>query len=352
MENATNFRGKWEKRWHPLWQEWVVYAAHRNSRPWLGEDLGHSTEEEVAYDPTCYLCPGNPRIHGARNPEYKDIFIFDNDHPVVGLNAPEPSPNPETAHIYHKEKATGIARVVCFDPRHHISLADVSAEAIFKVFKALQGQMQELSTHKEVHSVLIFENKGKAVGVSNPHPHCQIYAVDFPLLLVQKEIKAMQEYGAKHPGRNIFSDIISAELADGQRVLDEGPHAFSFIPFFARYAYECMVFPKKRHATLLTMSDEELQDFALVFQSFVRRLDMLLGIGAPYVMSFFQAPLKGYWPDYHMHLLIQPPWRQPGLLKYLAGPEIGAGNFMADTMPEDKAAELKTLNPEKYPAKS
>jgi UDPglucose--hexose-1-phosphate uridylyltransferase len=190
---------------------------------------------------------------------------------------------------------------------------------------------------------LIFENKGEIVGVSNPHPHCQIYAVDFVINVVQKELTAVAEY-QKGKGTNIFSDIIAAEKNDDVRIIAENKGAIAFIPFFARFAYETYVFPKNRHATLITMTDEELFDLAEVFQTVTKKFDANFQTSFPYVMAFAQAPVDGNdHPDYHMHLIICPPLRQPGLMKYLAGPETGADTFMADTMPEEKAAELRSI---------
>jgi UDPglucose--hexose-1-phosphate uridylyltransferase len=337
--------GKWEKRWHPLRKEWVVYAAHRNSRPWSGASVKES-KVAPAYDANCYLCPGNKRIHHEVNPDYKDVFVFVNDHPVVGKNAPviPDALRYSHDHLYIREQAIGISKVVCYDPRHNLTLSEITLERVTKVFLSWRAEMKGFYEDPEIKFVLVFENKGEAVGVSNPHPHCQIYATDFIFNLVERELIACDEY-KKNKGRNIFEDIIKAEQKDKIRVIAENENAIAFIPFFARYAYEVMVFPKKRHATLISMSDQEIKDLADVFQQVIRRYDMNFKMSFPYVMSFFQAPVDGKeYPDYHLHMLLQPPLRQPGLVKFLAGPEIGAGNFMADTVPEEKAAELKKVN--------
>jgi UDPglucose--hexose-1-phosphate uridylyltransferase len=211
------------------------------------------------------------------------------------------------------------------------------------VFKALKEEMIFFNQHETIKSVLIFENKGEVVGVSNPHPHCQIYAVDFIINVVQKELAAAAEY-QKGKGKNIFADIINAEKRDDVRIIAENKGAIAFIPYFARFAYETYVFPKNRHETLITMSDEELYDLAEVFQTVARKFDANFQNSFPYIMAFAQAPVDGNeYPDYHMHLIICPPLRQPGLMKFLAGPETGADTFMADTMPEEKAAELRKI---------
>ena len=334
------YHNKWEKRWHPLREEWIVYSAHRNSRPWQGAGL-LKPGEAPAYDPECYLCPGNKRVNGKDNPVYTDVFIFENDLPVVGKMAPEVTQ--PSNDLYKRGRALGIAKVVCYDPRHHVTLSQMKLAKVTKVFEAFQQEMIAFEKDPMIKFALIFENKGEAVGVSNPHPHCQIYATDFTFKLIEQQIRIADEY-QKQKGLNLFEEIICNELKEGIRILAENENAVAFIPFFARYAYEVMIFPKRPHATLITMSEKEIADLGSVFHQVVRRMDRNFNISFPYVMSVMQAPVDGgKYPDFRMHLWLQPPFRQPGLIKYLAGPEIGGGNFMADTMPEEKAAELRAI---------
>jgi UDPglucose--hexose-1-phosphate uridylyltransferase len=338
-------QNQWEKRWHPLLHEWIVYAAHRNNRPW-SFDKKEVKKQSPEYDPECYLCPGNKRVSGQYNPLYKDMYIFDNDHPVVGMNAPLIPDKQSSLHngLYKRSSATGIARVVCYDPRHNVTLCEVSTEQVAAVFAAWRGQMIEFKKNDAIRFVYIFENKGELVGVSNPHPHCQIYAADFTFTVVARELDAMQEYAASGKGKNIFSDIIMAEQSDELRIIAENENAIAFIPFFARFAYEVYVFPKKRHATFITMTDTELLDLAKVFQTVIRKYDLNFSMSFPYILAVSQAPVdENHYEGYHLHLHLLPPLRQPGLVKFLAGPETGAGTFMADTMPEAKAGELRKI---------
>ena len=341
----NSYQGKWEQRWHPLRREWVVYSAHRQFRPWSGLSSA-APESAVEYDPQCYLCPGNARIHGDRNPPYRDLFVFDNDHPVVGPDAPEIliDPPPLYPQLYRREPAKGAARVLCYDPRHHVSLAQLPLANGIRVFQAWKEQTLECSQKPHVRFVLIFENRGELVGTSNPHPHCQIYATTFPFHWIEQELEAMELYH-RETGRNIFHDILESERKDGRRIIAENRHALAFVPFFARYAYEVYLFPASPHATLLTMEEEELAGLAEVYLQVIRRYDLLFDMPFPFVMAIYQAPVDGRsYAGYHLHLVVQPPLRQPGLQKFLAGPEIGGGNFMADTMPEDKALELRSID--------
>lgn len=345
MSSTTIHAGKWEKRWHPLKQGWVVYAAHRNHRPWTVSKNNTQQDSTQEYDAGCYLCPGNTRVSGKVNPLYTDIYVFENDHPVVGMQAPEVSQGHhyQDYGLYQKAKAGGIAKVVCYDPRHNITLSEAGVDTIFKVLKAWQKEMIEFSKTAGITNVLIFENKGELVGVSNPHPHCQIYATDFILNDVAVELKAAEAY-KKATGLNIFAQILKNELDEGARIIAENEYAVAFIPFFAQYAYEVMLFPKKRHPTLISLTDHELEGIARIFHEVIRRYDGLFGFSFPYVMSVHQAPFpQDFYKEYHCFLLFQPPLRQPDLKKFLAGPEIGVGTFMADTMPEEKAQELRNV---------
>lgn len=338
--------GQWEKRWHPLREEWVVYSAHRNQRPW-SFDLTAPGPTLPAYDPSCYLCPGNPRSSGHINPDYRDVFVFDNDFPVVGPDAPEIEAAESRRHggVHLRQCARGKARVICYAPEHNSSLGAVSPERMDQVFAVWQSETAYFARQPDIHSVLIFENRGELVGVSNPHPHCQLYAVDFPLALIEREMAAARRH-RRRTGRNLFSDILAAEQQDALRIITENEHALAFVPFFARYAYEVLIFPKKRHATLLSLSPAERKGLADAYQSVIRRYDKVFNQPFPYVMNIHQAPVNSRrYPDYHLYVHFQPPLRQPGLPKYLAGPEIGAGNFMADTLPEEKAAELRQAIP-------
>ena len=203
----------WEERWHPLREEWVIVAAHRQSRPWSGAEVGAQAPRPPTFDPACYLCPGNARVSGALNAVYSGTFVFDNDHPCVGSAAPHELTSP--GGIYRNRPATGVARVVCYSPRHDVALAELDVEAVDVLLETWQQQMRELATHPEVEFVLVFENKGAVVGVSNPHPHCQIYATNFTFKYIETELLAGRRH-VEQTGRILFQDILSAEQQDGQ----------------------------------------------------------------------------------------------------------------------------------------
>jgi UDPglucose--hexose-1-phosphate uridylyltransferase len=340
----------WEERWHPLREEWVVVAAHRQNRPWNGETVTRQEPELPGYVSDCYLCPGNRRISGARNDAYERTFVFDNDHPCVGLEAPQHLE--ASKGLYLSRPATGIARVVCYSPNHDLALSELDLCEIENLLGVWQAQYAELGRRKEIAHVLIFENRGEVVGVSNPHPHCQIYATNFIFKTIETEARASQRH-LSDAGRVLFEDIIEAERTDGRRMIFENEFAIVFLPYFARYAYEVFVAPKRTHASIAALNDAEVTDFAAALKCLLVKFDNLWEMPFPYVMTLHQAPTDGAdYLGFHFHIEFHPPLRQPNLLKYLAGPEIGGGNFLSDTAPEEKAAELRAQPDIHYKSRS
>ena len=319
-----------------------MVAAHRNDRPWSGEWLDRSAEERPRFDPDCYLCPGAVRVGGARNDDYDGIFVFDNDRPCVGVAAPTELAAPPPP--YRIRPANGVARVVCYSPRHDQSLSELRVSRVADLLRCWQAQFAELSARPEVQHVLIFENRGEAVGVSNPHPHGQIYATNFVFKTIEVEADACRDHWREH-GRSLFGDILDAEVRDGRRVLDQNDVAIGFVPYFARYAYEAFVAPRARHRDITGLDAREVDGLAEVLSRLLVRYDNLWRLPFPYVMALHQAPVDGGDHDgFHFHIELHPPLRKPGLLKYLAGPEIGGGSFLSDSSPEEKAAELRAAS--------
>jgi UDPglucose--hexose-1-phosphate uridylyltransferase len=338
----------WEQRYHPLRDEWVVVAGHRQDRPWHGELQSERVPERPSYVSDCYLCPGNARVHGARNPSYQGVLAFDNDHPCVASDAPEPEPLKGSGFgVQRAERALGVSRVVCYSPRHDLSLARLSVTEIVGLLRVWQAEYRALAALPTTEHVLVFENRGEAVGVSNPHPHCQIYATSFVFKHIEIELRAGEAHWAK-TGRALFRDLIAAEREDGRRMLVDNAGAVAFVPYFARYAYETYVAPTETYPNLAEVPDSSLTDLADALKQTLVRFDNLWQLEFPYVMALHQAPTRGTHPSFHFHIELYPPLRRPRLLKHLAGPEIGGGNFISDTSPELTAAELRALPPVHY----
>ncbi len=336
----------WEQRWHPLREEWVIVAAHRHDRPWSGETTAVEMESASVYVKDCFMCPGNQRVSGIRNEHYTGVFVFDNDHPCVGSEAPvdlDAAPG-----SMRNRPASGVARVVCYDPRHNVTLAELGTDQIDALLAVWQEQYRELGDRPEVEHVLIFENKGEIVGVSNPHPHCQIYATNFVFKTIEVEAAAAAHHWAEYH-RSLLGDVIDTELDDGRRIIAERDSVVAFVPYFARYAYETYVAPKQAHPSLASLSDGERKDLATILQEVLIRFDNLWQMPFPYVMALHQSPTDGQSHEgFHFHIEFHPPLRKPDLMKYLAGPEIGGGSFLSDTSAEDKAAELRAVGSVHY----
>lgn len=343
---SSHVTGLWEERWHPLREEWVVVAAHRQNRPWSGATVGAQDTPAPDYAANCYLCPGNERVGGVANPYYEGVYVFNNDHPCVGPDAPEELALPPVP--YKVRRANGLARVICYSPNHSLTVAEMPRKAIVEIVRVWQEQTRELGARPEVRYVLCFENKGEVVGVSNPHPHGQIYATNFVFKTIEQELIASQKHLNEH-GRTLFADIIAAEQADGRRILYEDEHVIAFVPYFARYAYEVYLAPKRRVPHIFALNEEEVEALARGLKDITVRFDNLWRMSFPYVMALHQAPSDGGdYRAYHSFFAFHPPLRRPNVLKYLAGPEIGGGNFISDTSPELKAAELLAVSTSHY----
>jgi UDPglucose--hexose-1-phosphate uridylyltransferase len=344
---TRNYReAAWEERWHPLREEWVIIAAHRQNRPWIGATVAAREEPTPPYLPDCYLCPGNRRVSGIVNPDYQSTFVFDNDHPCVGMDAPEYSSSNRSP--YRSRPAQGYARVICYSARHDLTMPELPLSAIEEIVQLWQQQTLDLGNRSVVNHVLLFENKGEVVGVSNPHPHAQVYATNFVFKTIETELHASQRY-LRETGHALFADIIAAEQADGRRILYEDEYTIAFVPYFARYAYEVYIAPKRRVAHVHALREAEVESLARALKSVTVRYDNLWQMSFPYVMALHQAPTDtGDYSSFHFFIAFHPPLRQPSVLKYLAGPEIGGGNFVSDTLPEEKAAELRALPIQHY----
>jgi len=320
----------WELRWHPFRAEWVVFASDRGVRPWIGEVV----EQEGTVPADNALAPLGVRID-AVNPDYRGVFVFTNDLPVFSAGAPEPSGDDA---LYRTRRATGTAEVVCYHHDPTKSMAELNDDEVAAVVATWRVRSLALQEQDGVDHVLIFENRGAVVGTSNPHPHCQIYAGSVVYGTMAREAEVAARHHA-HTGRSLLTEVVERELA-GPRVVIEGEHFFACVPWFARYAYEMHVCPRRPATSLVQFTDAECRSLSVVLRDVVRCYDALWGIRMPYVMAVHQAPV-GDHPHYPFHVEFHPPLRAPGLLKYLAGPEVGGGTMTNESDPDEKAAELR-----------
>jgi UDPglucose--hexose-1-phosphate uridylyltransferase len=321
----------WELRWHPFRGEWVLFTAHRGARPWIGETVA---DDEPAVPDDNALAPRGRRI-ATTNPDYRGVFVFTNDLPVFSADAPEPTHGDD---LYRTRRATGTAEVVCYHHDPTKSMADLDDDEVTAVVGTWRDRTAALQAMDGVAHVLIFENRGAAVGTSNPHPHCQIYAGALVYGTIARESDVAAEHFAR-TDHDLVVDVVDRELAS-DRVLDADDHFVACVPWFARYAYEVHVLPRRQATSLVDLDDDEVRSLALTLRAVVRRYDALWGVRMPYVLAVHQAPV-GDHPHYPFHVELHPPLRAPGLLKYLAGPEVGGGSMTNESDPDEKAAELR-----------
>ena len=326
----------WEQRWHPLRGEWVLFTSHRAARPWNGEAVTIAARPP-AYDPTCYLCPGNERVGGARNPMYDGVWWFTNDLPCFSADAPAAASDDD---VYRRRSAAGTAEVVCYHPDHGRTFGELSADQSTAVIDTWCERSAALGRRPDSSSVLVFENRGATVGTSNPHPHGQIYAGDLVYGVFDREDRVAVEH-AERTGRSLLLDVLARE-ADGARQVAANDSFVACIPWFARYAYEVLILPRRPVASLPMLGATERQDLAAVLLEVVRGYDRMWDITMPFVLAVHQAPTDGRPTDHFpCHVEIHPPLRRVDTLKYLAGPEIGGGTMTNESDPDEKAAELR-----------
>lgn len=321
----------WELRWHPFRAEWVLLTSHRGARPWHGK-----VEDEVkpVIPADNALGPLGHRIASV-NPDYRGVFVFTNDLPVFSPESPEPSAGDD---VYMTRRAGGTAEVVCYHHDPTKTIADLDDDEATAVIDAWRDRTVVLQALDEVQHVLIFENRGAAVGTSNPHPHCQIYAGSLVYGTMAREAEVAIEH-RRRTGHSILQDVLDRELA-GPRVVVANEQFVACVPWFARFAYEVVVLPRRPVTSLIDLDEGARRCLALVLREVVRRYDALWGIQMPYVMAVHQAPV-GHHPDYPFHVEFHPPLRAPSLLKYLAGPEVGGGSMTNESDPDEKARELR-----------
>ena len=333
----------WQQRWHPLREEWVLFTSHRSGRPWVGDTHPPAETAPPHFDPTCALCPGVKRLHG-ENPRYSGVYGFTNDLPCFAGDAPGPAGGDD---FYQTRRATGAAEVVCYSPDHAKTFVDLADGECRAVVDFWTERTVALGARPDVAHVLIFENKGSLVGTSNPHPHCQIYAGNLIYGFTAAEVASSRKF-FQRTGRHLGQEILAREAA-GPRVIAQNDAWLACVPWFARYAYEVFILPKRQVSSLADLTAEERASLGLMIREVAIRYDNLWRMPMPYVMAVHQAPADGHdYSTYPFHLEFHPPLRKPDTMKYLAGPEIGGGSMTNESDPDVKAAELRAVSSVHY----
>jgi UDPglucose--hexose-1-phosphate uridylyltransferase len=328
------------RRYDPLLDDWVLCSPHRLERPWQGQVEEEPKETRPAYDPSCYLCPGNVRASGERNPRYTSTFAFDND--FAALLAVSPVDAVNEGGLLVAEPATGRCRVLCFSPRHDLTLAEMDASDIRPVVDAWAREVETIGATPGIRYVQVFENKGATMGCSNPHPHCQVWATGHVPVIPARKLESQRSYHAKH-GRDLLGDYLKKELAETERLVCRNEHWVGLVPFWAVWPFELMVVPVRRIPDLPSLSGEERDALADILRRVCVRYDNLFRASFPYSMGFHGRPTDGEeHPWWRLHAVYYPPLlRSATVRKFLVGYELTA-EPQRDLTAEDAAARLRT----------
>lgn len=325
-----------ELRWHPILEEWVITATHRQDRTFF---------PPPDYNPLAPTKPGGfPTEIPA--PDY-DIVVFQNKFPSLQPHPPQPAV--EGTDLMPVRPAVGVCEVVVYTPQAEATLAQLPLEKIEHLVWVWTDRFEALGARDDVDYVFIFENKGREIGVTLVHPHGQIYAYPFVPPKLQTELNSARKHWEK-TGRCLFQDVLDQELSDGRRIVTENDSFVAAVPFFARYPYEVHITARGQGKTALTdFTRAEQRDLATILKTILGKYDNLFHTSLPYMMVLHQRPSVGPsedYPHYRFHIEFYPPNRTKDKLKYLAGSEAGAGAYINDTLAEEKAAELRALEPQ------
>jgi UDPglucose--hexose-1-phosphate uridylyltransferase len=327
------------RRFNPLTREWVLVSPHRTQRPWQGQIEKPTVETQPEYNPDCYLCPGNARAGGARNPPYTSTFVFDNDFAALKPDTPDACYNSENLLIAESEP--GICRVVCFSPKHNLTIAGMSLPDLRKVVDTWVEEYQSLAADPNIGYVQIFENRGPMMGASNPHPHCQIWASRHIPNEPAKEQASLLAWREKH-GACLLCEYARIEQAEATRMVDANDHFVTVVPFWAVWPFETMIIARRHMASLDQLTDAERDSLADILKRTTARYDRLFDVSFPYSMGFHQRPTDGAAHDeWHLHLHFYPPLlRSATVRKFLVGYEMLA-TPQRDITPEAAAERLR-----------
>ncbi|HKH99071.1 MAG TPA: UDP-glucose--hexose-1-phosphate uridylyltransferase [Candidatus Sulfotelmatobacter sp.] len=331
------------RRLNALTNEWVLVSPHRATRPWQGEVEQSKTTPAPAYDPNCYLCPGNPRAGGIRNPAYSSTFVFEND--FAGLS---PSTLPDRLDLdgmglLVAEAEPGICRVICFSPRHDLTLATMSPDEIAPVVRTWMDQFRELGAIEGIRHVQIFENRGAMMGASNPHPHCQVWATSSIPEAPAKELAAQRAYWKLH-NRCLLCDYIRLEKKQQVRLVCQNDNFLALVPFWAVWPFEVLLCSRRHFGSMQDFTADDVRSLAQILQQVTSTYDKVFNAPFPYSMGFHQSPTDG--PDHsewHFHAHFYPPLlRSAAIRKFMVGFEM-LGMPQRDLTPESAAERLRKL---------
>jgi UDPglucose--hexose-1-phosphate uridylyltransferase len=330
------------RRYNPLTDEWLLVSPQRARRPWQGAVERAPSGQRPAYDPRCYLCPGNTRASGHANPPYDGVYVFDNDFPAL---LPDDGGEPPAggSPLLRTAPENGVCRVLCFSPRHDLTLAQLPATAIRSVVDAWVAQCEELGGRDDLTYVQLFENKGEIMGCSNPHPHGQLWASRGLPTEPAKEQRSQAAYLAQR-GSPLLLDYLAVERREGDRIVFENEHWTCLVPFWAVWPFETMLLPRRHLRRIVEAAPAERDALADALKRVAVRYDNLFEASFPYTMGVHQAPYDGEpRQEWQLHLHFYPPLlRSATVRKFMVGYEMLA-QPQRDLTAEQAAERLRAL---------
>ncbi len=336
------------RRYNPLTGEWILVSPHRTKRPWQGQTEAAHTSKSPEHNPNCYLCPGNERAGGVSNPDYTDTFVFNNDFSALLPGTPEAKTSSGPNGMIKAETEKGLCRVICFSPKHNLTISRMTPENIKKVIDVWADQYTDLGSRDFINYVQIFENRGAVMGCSNPHPHGQIWAEEAIPDIPAKELQNQSDYFQKH-GTSLLIDYLDYEVQKNVRIVIRNDTFTVLVPFWAVWPYETMVLPNRHAASLTDLTDNEKYDLADIMKQLGIRYDNLFKTSFPYSLGIHQLPTDGNkYPGSQMHLHYLPPLlRSAEVKKFMVGYELMA-KPQRDITAEMSAANLRELSGTHY----
>ncbi len=331
------------RRYNPLTGEWVLVSPHRNKRPWQGRQEKTTPEQRPQYDPTCYLCPGNTRANGEQNPQYTSTFVFTNDFAALLPDTPEAQ---SSHHLLEAGSVQGTCRVLCFSPRHDLTLPLMSPDEIRIVINTWADQIAELG--QRYRWVQVFENKGEAMGASNPHPHGQIWAEDILPNEALAEDHHQRAYYEAH-GSSLLVDYAQLEAGQGERVVVENEDWLAVVPYWAVWPFETLLLPRRHVLRLPDLTAAERDSLAAILKRLLTRYDNLFETSFPYSMGWHGAPNDDAdYTHWQLHAHFYPPLlRSATVRKWMVGYEM-LGEAQRDITAEQAAERLRSLSDVHY----
>jgi len=338
------------RRYNPLLDEWILVSPHRSKRPWQGQKETVPADDRPEHDPECYLCAGNVRSNGIQNDHYTDCFVFEND--FSALLKEEVSFESKTNPLFQLKPERGINKVVCFSPKHNLTIPEMEVKDIEKVVQTWKEQYIELGSHDFINYVQIFENKGSVMGCSNPHPHGQIWAQSSLPTQVDKTQKSLRTYYEKN-NSSLLYDYLQEELKRKERIVLENNHFVVLVPFWAIWPYETLIISKRHFGNIIAMTNDETLAFAEIVKEITVKYDNLFETSFPYSSGIHQAPTDRIsHPEWHFHMHFYPPLlRSATIKKFMVGYEM-LGEAQRDISPEQSAKILRELPSIHYKTKN